>query len=118
MASPPEPGLASSAHLTPAAAKAKTNIPGGKQLTRLSAQVLGAALEAGEWGNQAGSIHLLYPLGTHSLRMPAGEGPCLLSSPSHPQPLARIQEDSKAKRLTWRLTGSVFWGHAVLKAPW
>lgn len=85
MASPPEPGLASSsAHLTPAAAKAKTNIPAGKQLTRLSARVLGAALEAGERRNQAGSIHLLYPLGTHSLRVPAGEGPCLLSSPSHP----------------------------------
>lgn len=85
MASPPEPGLApSSAHLSPAAAKAKTNIPAGKQLTRLSARVLGAAQEAGERGNKAGSIHLLYPFGTHSLRMPGDEGPCLLSSPSHP----------------------------------
>lgn len=59
MASPPKPSLApSSAHLTPAAAKAKTNIPAGEQLTRFSDRAFGAVLEAKNQGT--GWVQLIF----------------------------------------------------------
>lgn len=72
MASPPKPSLAPSpARLTPAAAKAKTNMPAGKQLTRFSDPVCGVVIEAENQGTRwvrRLSVHLWDPLPLHARR--------------------------------------------------
>lgn len=115
-ASPPKLSLAPSlAHLTPAAAKAKTNMPQESSWLAFLTKVW----RIGNWepGCQVGSTYFLYICTIYSLYVPGGEQLCLFFSPSYAQFLAQIWDCCRQINLLTKVTqfgDSQFWKHGGL----